>query len=104
LSIGVVFVTVKSKDRAYQRVGKTNQRISASKIRELAQQQRKKLHWDERICERATLEDILSQEASVFIGEVNRQSSMVNLQLIHLLFFNVPLYETEYLKEIAKKL
>jgi len=46
------------KDRAFQRVGKTNQRISASKIRELAKQERVKLHWDERICEGATLEDI----------------------------------------------
>ena len=46
------------KDRAFQRVGKTNQRISASKIRELAKQERVRLHWDERICEGATLEDI----------------------------------------------
>ena len=41
------------KDRVFQRVGKTNQRISASKIRELAKQERVKLYWDERICEGA---------------------------------------------------
>jgi len=48
------------KDRAFQRVGKTNQRISASKIRELAKQERAKLHWDERICEDATLAQMIS--------------------------------------------
>jgi len=55
------------KDRAFQRVGKTNQRISASKIRELAKQERVKLHWDERICERATEEDIDEEKVKWFL-------------------------------------
>jgi ATP-dependent DNA helicase RecG len=55
------------KDRAFQRVGRTNQRISASKIRELAKQERVKLHWDERICEGATLEDIDEEKVRWFL-------------------------------------
>jgi ATP-dependent DNA helicase RecG len=45
-------------DKAYKRVGRTNQRISAHGIRKMAQEERKKLTWDERICENATLDDI----------------------------------------------
>ena len=55
-------------DRAYQRVGKTNQRLSAGKIRELAKQEHVRLHWDERICERATLEDIDEEKLKWFLG------------------------------------
>lgn len=56
-------------DRAYQRVGKTNQRISASKIRELAKQERVRLHWDERICERATLDDIDEEKITWYLTQ-----------------------------------
>jgi ATP-dependent DNA helicase RecG len=55
------------KTHAFQRVGKTNQRISASKIRELAKQERVKLHWDEKICERATLDDIDEDKVKWFL-------------------------------------
>jgi ATP-dependent DNA helicase RecG len=55
------------KDRAFQRVGKTNQRISASKIRELAKQERIKLHWDEKICESSALEDIDEEKVKWFL-------------------------------------
>jgi len=55
------------KNHAFQRVGKTNQRISANKIRELAKQERVKLHWDEKICERATLEDIDEEKVKGFL-------------------------------------
>ena len=48
-------------------LGKTNQRISASKIRELAKQERIKLHWDERICQRATLEDVDKEKVKWFL-------------------------------------
>jgi len=65
------------KDRAFQRVAKTNQRISASKIRELAKQEKVKLHWDERICERATLEDINKEKVKWFL---ERRESVRNVK------------------------
>jgi len=65
------------KDRAFQRVAKTNQRISASKIRELAKQEKVKLHWDERICERATLEDINKEKVMWFL---DRRESVRNVK------------------------
>jgi len=46
------------KSHAFKRVGKTNQRISTSEIRKLAQEERKRLCFDERICEEASLDDI----------------------------------------------
>lgn len=64
------------KDRVFQRVGKTNQRISASKIRELAQQQRTKLYWDERICERANLEDIDEDKVNWFLQKATVERSL----------------------------
>jgi len=74
-SKNIIAITIKEskdkpvfvKDRVFQRVGKTNQRISATKIRELAQQERVKLHWDERICERATLDDIDEEKVKWFL-------------------------------------
>jgi len=65
------------KDRAFQRVGKTNQRISANKIRELAKQERVKLHWDEKICERANSEDIDEEKVSWFLS---RRESVRNVK------------------------
>jgi ATP-dependent DNA helicase RecG len=45
-------------DKAYKRVGRSNQRISAHEIRKMVKEESKKLSWDERICENATLDDI----------------------------------------------
>jgi ATP-dependent DNA helicase RecG len=64
------------KDRAYQRVGKTNQRLSASKLRELAKQERVKLHWDERICERATLDDIDEEKVKRFLAMAKEERNL----------------------------
>lgn len=57
------------KDRAFQRVGKTNQRISASKIRELAKQERMRFHWDEEIYKDAVLDDIDEGKVKQFVKE-----------------------------------
>jgi ATP-dependent DNA helicase RecG len=46
------------KAHAFKRVGRTNQRISTSEIRKLAQEERNRLCFDERICEEASLDDI----------------------------------------------
>ncbi len=62
----LLFVTVKEssekpvffQDKAFKRVGRSNQRISSHEIRKLAKEEIKKLSWDERICENATLDDI----------------------------------------------
>ena len=45
-------------DKAYKRVGRSNQRISAHEIRKMVKEESKKLSWDERICKNATLDDI----------------------------------------------
>jgi ATP-dependent DNA helicase RecG len=45
-------------DKAYKRVGRSNQRISSHEIRKMVKEEAKKLSWDERICENATLDDI----------------------------------------------
>jgi len=64
------------KDRAFQRVGKTNQRILASKIRELAKQEKKKFHWDERICERAILKDIDEEKVTWFLKKAKAKRNL----------------------------
>ncbi len=43
--------------RAFMRVGKSNQKLGFERIRNLALET-SKVHWDERICEAASLEDI----------------------------------------------
>jgi ATP-dependent DNA helicase RecG len=45
-------------DKAYKRVGRSNQRISSHEIRNMAKEEKKKMTWDEQICEGATLDDI----------------------------------------------
>ena len=80
----IIKVSVKESDEkpvffrnhAFQRVGKTNQRINASKIRELAKQEKTKLHWDERICHRATLEDIDEEKIKWFVKEAKKQRAL----------------------------
>jgi len=57
---------------AFQRAGRTSPRISASKIREMARQERKKLSWDERVCEDATLNDVDKQKIQWFLERRER--------------------------------
>ncbi len=59
------------KGSPFQRVGKTNQRMSVTRIRELAQQQPIRVGWDEQVCEGATLTDIDQPLVSQFIKEAN---------------------------------
>lgn len=46
------------QDKAFRRVGRSNQRISSHEIRKMAKEEKKKVTWDERPCEGATLDDI----------------------------------------------
>ncbi len=55
------------KNHAYKRVGKTNQSISASEIRKLARGEKRRLSWDEQICEDAGLEDIDEEKVRWFL-------------------------------------
>jgi len=61
------------KTHAFQRVGKTNQRISAGKIRELAKQEKIKLHWDERVCKRVGLADIDKEKVRWFLKKAKQE-------------------------------
>ena len=60
------------KDRAYKRVGKTSQGISASEIRKLALEEKPKLTWDEGICE-ASLEDIDEEKVRWFLRKARAE-------------------------------
>jgi ATP-dependent DNA helicase RecG len=64
------------KTHAFKRVGRTNQRISTSEIRKLAQEERKRLCFDERICEEASLEDIDEGSVERFLKESRKQRGL----------------------------
>ena len=55
------------KTHAFKRVGRTNQRISTSEIRKLAREERKRLCFDEQICEEASLDDIDEEKVRKFL-------------------------------------
>ena len=55
------------KNHAFKRVGRTNQRISTSEMRKLAKEERKRLSFDEQICEEASLEDIDEEKVKAFL-------------------------------------
>ena len=64
------------KIHAFKRVGRTNQRISTSEIRKLAQEERKRLRFDERICEEASLEDIDEERVRQFLKDSRKQRGL----------------------------
>ena len=61
--------------RAFKRVGKTNQKLGYEEIRNLALET-SKVYWDERICERADLEDIDEEKVRWFVKEARRQRGL----------------------------
>jgi ATP-dependent DNA helicase RecG len=64
------------KTHAFKRVGRTNQRISTSEIRKLAQEERKRLRFDERICEEASLDDIDEKRVRRFLKDSRKQRGL----------------------------
>jgi predicted HTH transcriptional regulator len=56
-----------SQSHAYQRVGRTSPKISVSRIRELAKQEKKTHTWDARICDGTRLEDIDQKKVDWFL-------------------------------------
>ena len=55
------------KGRGFERVGRSNQKMSRAEIEKLLSQSRRIPHWDERICEGATLEDIDAEKLKWFL-------------------------------------
>ena len=64
------------KDKAYKRVGKTNQRISTPEIRRLAMEEKKRLGWDEQFCEEAGLEDIEEDKVRWFLRRAKEERGL----------------------------
>ena len=64
------------KNKAYKRVGKTNQRISSSELRKLAKESGEKIYWDERVCEDASLEDVDGEKVRWFLKEAKKQRGL----------------------------
>lgn len=64
------------KDKAYKRVGRTNQKISASEIRKLAMDGGNKLSWDEQLCDGTTFEDIDDDKVRWFVNEAKMQRGL----------------------------
>lgn len=52
------------------------QELTSSEIRKLAKEEKKKLHWDERVCEEASLSDISKQKIEWFVGEARKQRNL----------------------------
>ena len=64
------------KNRAYKRVGKTNQRISSSEMRKLAKESGERVYWDGRVCEDAILEDIEEEKVRWFLKEARHKRGL----------------------------
>ena len=64
------------KNHGYKRVGKTNQRISTSEIRKLAREEKRRLSWDEQICEEASLEDIEEDKVRWFLRRAKEERGL----------------------------
>jgi ATP-dependent DNA helicase RecG len=61
--------------RGYMRVGKSNQKLGFEKIRTLALET-SKVHWDERICEDASLEDLDEVKVRWFLKEAKHKRGL----------------------------
>ena len=61
---------------AFQRAGRTSPRISVSKIRELAKQEKKMLAWDEKIYDEATVKGIDEARIRWFVKEAKKQRTL----------------------------
>ena len=64
------------KNRAYKRVGKTNQRISSSEMRKLAKESGERVYWDGRVYEDAILEDIEEEKVRWFLKEARHKRGL----------------------------
>ncbi len=77
------------RDKAYKRVGKSTHRLNSSEIRRLAKNSGKKLHWDEQICEEASLEDIEEEKVKWYLErreDVSGNTKPSDMSLTDLLY------------------
>ncbi len=61
------------KGRGFKRVGKTNQKLSASEIRKLAKESGERVYWDERICREAGLKGIDEEKVKWFLRKAKHE-------------------------------
>lgn len=61
------------KGRAYGRVGNSTHKLSAPEIRKLAKESGKKVYWDSKICENASLEDIDEEKVRRFLRKAKNE-------------------------------
>jgi len=61
--------------RAFMRVGKSNQKLGFERIRNLALET-SKVHWDERVCEDASLEDLDEEKVRWFLKEAKNKRGL----------------------------
>lgn len=61
--------------RAFMRVGKSNQKLGFERIRNLALET-SKVHWDERVCEDASLEDLDEEKVRWFLKEARNKRGL----------------------------
>ncbi|MDW7776259.1 MAG: helix-turn-helix domain-containing protein [Methanosarcinales archaeon] len=61
--------------RGYMRVGKSNQKLGFERIRNLALET-SKVHWDERVCEDASLEDLDGEKVRWFLKEARHSRGL----------------------------
>ncbi|PKK85847.1 MAG: hypothetical protein CVT48_03680 [Thermoplasmata archaeon HGW-Thermoplasmata-1] len=60
-------------DKAYKRVGKSNQRISSHEIRKMAKEEKKILNWDEQVCEGSIVDDIDKKKIEWFLRKAKAE-------------------------------
>ncbi|ADZ09362.1 putative transcriptional regulator [Methanobacterium lacus] len=61
------------RDKAFIRVGKTNQKLSSSEIKRMILEGHSGVYWDEKICENALKDDIDVDKLKWFVNETNKQ-------------------------------
>ena len=64
------------RKEAFKRVGKTNQKLSASEIRKLARESGGKVYWDERICGGAGLKEVDGEKVKWFLGKAKAERGL----------------------------
>jgi len=57
------------RGKSYKRIGKSNHKLSASEIRELAKKSGKKSYWDEQICEESSYEELDNKKVEWYLKQ-----------------------------------
>jgi len=84
------------RDKAFIRVGKTNQKLSSSEIKRMILEGHSGVYWDEKICENAIMDDIDVYKLKWFVNETNKQR---NRELDPELPIEETLYKLDLIKD-----